>query len=45
MEILETFIASFFFALIFLFGSKLEGPLGFPQAGVAEFLRSFRSRS
>ena len=28
MEILETFIGSFLFALIFLFGNKLEGPLG-----------------
>jgi len=31
MEILETFIGSFLFALIFLFGNKLEGPLGFSR--------------
>jgi hypothetical protein len=34
VEIVETFIASSFFALIFLFGSKLEGPLGFSHRRV-----------
>ncbi len=34
MEIAETFIASVFFALIFLFGEKLEGPLGFSRRRV-----------
>ncbi len=34
MEIFETFIASFLFALIFLSGNKLEGPLGFSRRRV-----------
>jgi hypothetical protein len=34
LEILETFIGSFLFALIFLFGNKLEGPLGFARRRV-----------
>ena len=34
MEILETFIGSFLFALTFLFGNKLEGHLGFSRRGV-----------
>jgi len=34
MKILETFIGSFLFALIFLFGNKLEGPLGFSRRRV-----------
>jgi hypothetical protein len=34
METLETFIGSFLFALIFLFGNKLEGPLGFSRRRV-----------
>jgi len=33
MEILETAIATFLFALIFLFGNRLEGVLGFPGGG------------
>ena len=34
MEILETFIGSVLFASIFLFGNKLEGPLGFSRRRV-----------
>jgi len=34
MEIVETFIGSLLFALIFLFGNKLEGPLGFSRRRV-----------
>ena len=34
MEILETVVGSFLFALIFLFGNKLEGPLGFSRRRV-----------